>query len=476
MTSLLQIYHHLPAPGRNLVASFRGGQLARWRYGAETNALSAAARDREGWSQEEWEQWQSARLSDVLQGARRDVPRYRRLREWPVDWQSPLNTLSGLPLLLKAELRKSPNELVAEGCRQPLRLESTSGTTGTPLQLRHSRQTAQAWYALVEARWRGWYGLSRQDRWAILGGQLVVPATQNEPPFWVWNAPFNQLYLSSYHLAQSSCAAYLEAIRKSRAVYLLGYASSLYSLALFARQAAIEPPVLKVIISNAEPLYAHQRQLIKQIFHCPVRDTYGMSEMVCGASECEAGTMHLWPDAGIYEVLRDEADEPAAPGEIGRLICTGLLNLDMPLIRYEVGDRVAIAPVGEQCPCGRTLPILRTVEGRCDDVILTPDGRRIGRLDPAFKGDLPILEAQVIQESLTGLRVLVVPGPGFGANHAKLLTNALADRVGGMRIEIETVRTIPRTANGKFRAVISRVKTGNSCPPENYPNVAVATQ
>jgi hypothetical protein len=40
------------------------------------------------------------------------------------------------------------------------------------------------------------------------------------------------------------------------------------------------------------------------------------------------------------------------------------------------------------------------VLGRTDDVFLSRDGRRIGRLDGVFKSDLGIIEAQVIQESV----------------------------------------------------------------------------
>ena len=65
--------------------------------------------------------------------------------------------------------------------------EHTSGTTGKPLHLWHSRETLKAWYALTEARMRRWYGIERGDRWAILGGQLVAPVTRNRPPYWVWN-------------------------------------------------------------------------------------------------------------------------------------------------------------------------------------------------------------------------------------------------------------------------------------------------
>jgi phenylacetate-CoA ligase len=442
------------------VASARGFQLQQWRYGPQTEALAEEARTRENWTAGQWEAWQAPRLRSLLERACESVPYYRD--EWHSqnkdDKSGTSLSLRNWPILTKEKLRAAPKAfLVADAAQGRLRTEHTSGTTGTPLILWQSQETTRAWYALMEARWRGWYGLSRANRWAILGGQLVAPRSQKSPPFWVWNAGLKQLYLSSYHLSTETCAAYLEAVQEYRVEYLWGYASALHSLALFAEEQRLEPPRLKVVISNAEPLYAHQRELIGRVFACPVRDTYGMSEMVCAASECEAGRMHLWPETGLCEVLHDEKDEPVRPGETGRLVCTGLLNTAMPLIRYDVGDRVAIAPPGERCACGRTLPILLSVDGRSDDVVVTPDGRRIGRLDPVFKSDIPIREGQIVQESLELVRILVVPGPGFTASHERALVAALRERVGDMQVQLEKVAEVPRTANGKFRAVISKV-------------------
>ncbi|MBK9054031.1 MAG: hypothetical protein IPL78_24890 [Chloroflexi bacterium] len=81
-----------------------------------------------------------------------------------------------------------------------------------------------------------------------------------------------------------------------------------------------------------------------------------MAEIVCAASECEAGQMHLWPDVGWLEILSFEADEPVNPGDEGRFVCTSLLNADMPLIRYAVGDTGAVAPQGTKCPVVATCP------------------------------------------------------------------------------------------------------------------------
>ena len=112
---------------------------------------------------------------------------------------------SAWPVLSKQELRAGPRQFVSEDAwSERLRLEQTSGTSGTPLQLWQTREASREWYALMEARWRGWYGVSRKDRWAILGGQLVAPVQQKAPPFWVWNRGLNQLYMSSYHLGRQN--------------------------------------------------------------------------------------------------------------------------------------------------------------------------------------------------------------------------------------------------------------------------------
>ena len=182
-----------------------------------------------------------------------------------------------------------------------------------------------------------------------------------------------------------------------------------------------------------------------------------MAEIVAGASECEAGTVHLWPEVGNVEVLHDSADDALSPGQTGRLVCTGLLNADMPLIRYEIGDLGSLAPAGRRCQCGRTLPILQSVEGRLDDVIRTRDGRRVGRLDPVFKADIPLREAQIIQERLDLVRVRIVPAKGYRARHGDAIIKGLRDRIGDMDIVLEQVDHIPRTASGKLRGVISRV-------------------
>jgi phenylacetate-CoA ligase len=453
---LLHLYHRSPAPLRSVAASLRGYQLRSWRYGRETERLVEEALEREGWSPERWRRWEEERLARVLHRAATQVPFYReqwagrRRRGDRATWE----LLENWRVLEKESVRENARAFVADGCdTKRMFHDHTSGTTGKSLDLWLSRETVRAWYALCEARLRRWYGVSRRDRWAILGGQLVVPVAVRRPPFWVWNSALRQLYMSSYHLAPDLVTHYVDALRRYRVRYLLGYTSSLYTLAQGVLRLGRGDLKLEVVVTNAEPVYEHQRRAIAEAFQCPVRETYGMSEIAAAASECGGGKLHLWREAGVVEILA--GDQPACDGAAGELICTGLLNEDMPLIRYRVGDRGARPAAGaEPCACGRTLPVLASVEGRTDDLVYTADGRRVGCIDTIYDAGLPVREAQIVQESLHRVRVRYVPAPGFSAEAGGSIIRGMRERMGAIEVVLERVDEIPRGANGKYRAVV----------------------
>lgn len=454
----LSIYHRLPYPLRMVAATLRGVYLQRGRYGRETEQLVEEALERETWSRERWQEWREERLAIVLGRAATQVPYYREQwagRRHNGD-RSSSEYLENWPILEKDRLRQTAGSFVAQDCKiKNMVHEQTSGTTGTPLDIWWSRHTVRAWYALFEARWRRWYGVSRRNRWAILGGQLVTPVRQRRPPFWVWNPGLNQLYMSSYHLAPELIPYYLDALADYRVTYLFGYTSSLYSLALEAIRTHRTDLKMLVVVTNAEPVYEYQRQAIAQAFESPVRETYGMTEIVAAAGECEHGRLHLWPEVGIVEVL--ERGRPAKLGDAGDLVCTGLLNTDMPLIRYHTGDRGILGKDREECGCGRSLPTLGSLAGRADDVLITMEGRRIGRLDTVFKNRLPISEGQIIQESFDRVRVLYVPANGFDSHACDSIVAHVRERMGPVQVELEAIESIPRGPNGKFRSVICQI-------------------
>jgi phenylacetate-CoA ligase len=455
----MKLYARLPPAGRSMAATVRGMYLRSWRYGRQTEALIDAARDRERWSAEQWQRFREERLAFVLHRAATRVPYYRH--QWAtrrrLGYRASWERIENWPILSKESLRSNPAAFVADDC-QPRRMfsERTSGTTGKPLQLWRRSEIVEAFYAMSELRERRWHGVSVDDRWAILGGQVVVPVASRRPPFWVWNRALNQLYMSTFHLSPKLIPYYLDALQQYGVKYLWAYPSSLAVLAQEAIRRGRTPIPMTVAIGNAEPVTERQREVVREAFGCALRETYGMAEMVTAASECRHGRLHQWPEVGHAEVLNDVADIPVEPGQTGRLIGTSLLNADMPLIRYEVGDRVSVAAAGDGCECGRALPRLSGIEGRTNDLVVTPDGRRVYWLNAVFYG-LAIRESQIVQDAIDHVRVLVVPEQKLDAASVDTIVQRLAARLGEIRVSVEVVDAIPRTAGGKFRAVVSLV-------------------
>jgi phenylacetate-CoA ligase len=445
-SQVLALYHCLPPRARSTVATLRGWYLKRWRFGAETRQLMEEAQERDGWTTAQWKMWREERLAYILHRAATRVPYYRQYWEMQrrAGNRASWDVLDNWPLVEKETVRVNPTAFLADDCdhRQMYR-ETTSGTTGTPLEIWRSRATIATLYAIASVRTRGWDGIPQDVRWARLGGQLVTPVQQRKPPFWVWNAAMRQLYMSSYHLGPDFIPHYLDALAEYGIVYVAGYPSSIHALAQQAIRRGRSDLKLSAVYTNAEPLYADQRRAISAAFQCPVRETYGMAETVAAASECSAGRLHLWPEAGLVEVRPD-----------GELICTGLLNPDMVLIRYRVGDRGRLAADTTPCGCGRSLPVVTALEGRADDVLITRDGRAAGPLDPVFDGISTIREAQIVQEQLDLVRVRVATAPGFTDAHERTITLGVRERMGEVRVIVDRVDAVPRTPNGKLRAVI----------------------
>ena len=463
MPNYLSIYHRLPNFLKVAAASARGYQLRWWRYGRETEELIDEALERENWTEDQWQNWQGERLEYLLDRATKQIPYYRSYwqQQQKIKNKASWNYLENWPILEKEVVRKQPLAFVTDDCNiNKMYVDHTGGTTGTPLNVYESRSTIQLWYAIFEARLRRWHHVSINDNWGIFGGQLIVPASTRQPPYWVFNSALNQLYLSTFYISPDTARDYIDGLSKYSPTHLIVYPSSAAYLAhLIVDQNLAPPSSIRVIFSNAEILLPQQRAVIEKAFNCPVVNTYGMGELVAAAGECSHRNLHLWPEIGIIECL-DEANRMSSEtnnNNIGEYVVTGLINTDMALIRYRLGDRGNL-PRYQECSCGRTLPVINELQGRVNDTIITKDGRKLFWFNSIFY-DKPIMESQIVQESLELIKIFVIPGKGFSDNTKNEIVNAMRSRVGEqIDIVIITTTTIPRTKSGKLQAVISKVR------------------
>ena len=112
----------------------------------------------------------------------------------------------------------------------------------------------------------------------------------------------------------------------------------------------------------------------------------------------------------------------------------------------------------KRCPCGRTGRLVRSIDGRKEDYVLTPDGRRIGRLDHIFKDMVNIKECQIFQEHVERVVFRVVRGKEYTGKDEKMLLREARTRLGNrIVIDIDYVEAIERTSQGKLRFVISKI-------------------
>ncbi|HTQ57238.1 MAG TPA: hypothetical protein VMI94_22365 [Bryobacteraceae bacterium] len=437
------LYSRLPLPLQHACVTAQGFRYHQWRYGGIFQAYLDALKRTEFLSADRLRELQWEELNRLHRFAAAHVPYYR---------------LHGVSqCITKEQIRQHADDFLADTfSHDELIPWHTSGTTGTPLTIYYNRDAMRKMWAFVEL-YRNGAGVGRRHRRVQFTGRMIVPPRQSASRrvFWRHDLANRALLLSTTHLSPENLPAYADALDRYRPVYISGYPSAMHVLAEYYRQSGRRAPKLAAALTSAETLMHHQRRAIEQAFATRVFDQYGQAEMQSFWYECAAGRMHVHPLAGVTEILRPDGTA-AAPGEMGEVVLTGLVNYAMPLIRYRVGDTARFSI--ESCPCGRGMPVVEEIGGRLDDFVYTRERGALGRLDPVLKGVRHIVESQIEQESLDLLRVRFVPAPCFTPEDLHVLESNLRARVGGgIHLEFECTQRIPRSANGKFRFVISRL-------------------
>ncbi len=406
-------------------------------------------------SLDQLQELQLTKLRRIAQQAYLHVPFYRQAFEaralHPDDFTS-LDALAALPLIEKKTLRDHFDRLVADNAsRYRPRLSNTSGSTGIPQKFLLDRNNLAFEQATM---WRhfDWAGYRYGQRMAVLRGR-VVPDDR-----FFYQPDGTTMVMSSFKLKRETVDHYVAALRQFRPVLIRAYPSVLYFLARLLEQRGVDDIRTRSIITASETLLPHQRACIERVFGCRVYDWYGSGEHVAVISQCPAGQYHVHMEYGIVEYV--ERPEFSRDGEIAyEIVCTGLNNFSMPLLRYKIGDIVRIRH-GERCTCGRAFPVVFAIEGRLDDVLVTPDGRVIpaSGMTLAFEFSENIAQAQLYQECVDELVIRVVKTDRYSDQDHQFMLTQVRNRLGSdIRIRVDFVPEIERLPSGKQPFAISKV-------------------
>jgi phenylacetate-CoA ligase len=449
------VYARLPLIGQHAAVTAFGASWAWARFGPGFRRQVAGFKARDRWDDETWAAYADRAATAYLTAAVERVPHYRQTYTAEQQRAARAGRLQELPILEKAPLRQDPEQFINPALRpRRPRVFLTSGSSGTPVATTWSVDELRASMALREVRSAGWAGVSFRQPRATFSGRMVEPDPDSTGPFYRFNAVERQVYLSPFHLRPDTAGAYAHALRRHNTRWATGYAGSFALLAKFILDAGIEPLSLEAVITTSEKLTDHMRANISAAFGCPVFEEYAAVENAFLASECREGSLHVSPDAGIIEILRPDGSA-TAPGEVGAVVATALLRKVQPLIRYRIGDLASWAP--NHCACGRGMPVIDEVCGRIEDVVVGPDGRQLVRFHGVFVGLPHVVEAQVVQEAIDRLRILVVPDSGFDDEDEREMVRRMRQRLGDVHVRVVRVDQIPRTASGKLQAVVSEL-------------------
>jgi phenylacetate-CoA ligase len=364
--------------------------------------------------------------------------------------------LHRFPLLTKNDIRAEKDRMVAKNIpKSKLVPKKTSGSTGVSLEF-YCDEDSRQWKRACTIRHDGWTGWKLGEKVAAVWGN---PDYRKNWVGYLRNFLLERwIFLDTLKTDEEDMMDFYRQIRKEEPPLLFGHAHSLYLLANFLYSKGLTDIRPKGIISTAMVLHDHERRQIEAVFACRVTDRYGCEEVSLIASECEEHRgLHVNMDTLIVEMIRE--GKPVSPDQPGAIVVTDLTNYGMPFIRYQIGD-VGIAS-NRVCKCGRTYPLIESVEGRTADYVTTPDGNFVSgiSLTENFAMLLSgIKQFQIVQERIDYLVLRIVRAQDFTEATELQIADLVKKRFGErMGHSIQYVESIPSERSGKYRFCISKV-------------------
>ncbi len=400
---------------------------------------------------------QLKKLKAIIRHAYRYVPYYNKVFSLagvrPGDIKS-FEDLRKLPLVSKRDIQKDYINFLTKGIDvSRLLSRSTSGSTGTPLKIVSDPYPSpgSVKYPFFEC------GVKSSDNFVTVWGRATSIS---------WGSKFTRLWgaISETIVPLFPEEKLISILKQAKPDVLLTFPSVLLSLSRYDLS-GINP---RLIFAQGEMVTPHCREVVKKKFNLDLFETYGSVEFGSIAFECtEHFALHVLTD-NVHIELLDENGDSVSSGERGEIVVTGLHNYMMPLIRYRIGDLGVLTD--EKCPCGRSWPLIKSIEGRSNDLLVLPSGRRISWLylqrcifyDQEFqKNPFCILQYQIVQERRDRLVINVVKGLNFDPNLLLRIKNNVEEFFArqGEKLEVITqlVDEIPMERTGKRRVFISKV-------------------
>ncbi|MBG07466.1 MAG: hypothetical protein CME68_01805 [Halobacteriovoraceae bacterium] len=410
------------------------------------------------WSTDEIKEYQFKKLVLLIDHAYNNVPYYNLIYNEkgikPSDITS-LEDLRHLPIITKKEIKSNFKYFISKKVlsHSPL-VSRTGGTTGIPMRYLSTKDSTSMLWATTFRGWQ-WAGYEFGDKRSTLAGTSLIPNDKVTIKQILRTSFERHLPLPSVHINEQIFTEHSKKLIRFKPRFIRGFPSILYEFSKFVKKNAISGIKPLAIFSTAEKLYPFQRQSLENVFSCQVFDNYSNPESGGNAYECKHHNgFHLGEEWAITEILNNEENK-VQKGEEGNLIFTNLHNLAMPIIRYQSDDLGTLS--NDTCKCGRTLPLLSSLDGRVSDNLRFFNGNTINgpMAIHIFRLFHQILDYQIVQNYDDCLEINIVKGSDYRHSHEEKIRDILSHHCGnGVRININYMKNIKRSKGGKKRMIV----------------------
>lgn len=421
----------------------------------------------------ELEALQETRLRAILKHAYQNVPLYRSKFDKagisPDDIHA-LEDLARIPFVTKTEIRAGfPDQSTARGYDMNRCVKMpTSGTSGGPMPVvldkrywdfvvanRYYRRTMalgfSPWDKIMEIEYRG----PVHDATPANAGERGEPEKRSRGRAALGpSASLFRRWVRKSYIAYGANEI-IEDMVKYRPRIVYATPSYLRLLAEALTDQGVENVRPDALVATGEVFDEPTREFLEDTLGCEAFTSYGINEVQSISWECKRKEgQHITADSVVLEVVRD--GETVGPGEEGELVLTGLISRAMPLIRYRTGD---IGVLDEsKCSCGRTLPLLKSVEGRIVDCFTLPNGRTVTpkTVQTAIQGTAGVSRYQAVQEDEMKVKIELMRKESDAEVSISELVARCHDVLGD-DVEIEVSVGDRSNLRAKFRPVISKL-------------------
>jgi len=404
------------------------------------------------WDREKLVAYRNDRLRKLIRFAFENVPYYRRImnegRIRPDQIKS-AEDLSVFPILDRDTVQREGERLRASGGRRSrLWPGSSSGTTGIPVFFVQDANGISAGFAAIYVLWSlsGWTPGRRHLH--IWGNSVTIQKWDR------WSSKAKNLFMRQMNIASPLLdhPGKIEEIAAKIVAFnpfsIEAYPSTIHTLAGYFQRQGLSLPRLAHVLTSAENLDAHLRNLIERVF-APVVDMYGCNEMLGIASRPIDDDKYYIFEPHVFV----EAVDAGVSG-LKEILVTNLDNYGQPFIRYRLGDLIDGLFEPEK---GARYPLayFRRVMGRDSEIIRLPNGKRLHPIH-VFAGKIfhkfpEITRHRVIWDGKSLTIVLEVSGSTNERELDRQLIEVLRPYDVSFKIEY-TAKLLP-SPGGKYRYV-----------------------